>query len=107
MAQSTRPQLASAPNIAALRSEEQITDVVTLDNIVFDVDEPTGTITLDENNSWDSLLKTITFGLFFKTEKNVTIEANDAGSGVKSVEYCVSKEEIEKIRCRKKENRGA
>ena len=71
---------------------------VTIDlGLELDSIAPTGTITLDENNIWTSLAETITFGLFFKDAETVTIEANDAGSGVKSVEYCVSKEEIENI----------
>ncbi|MBE6751064.1 MAG: hypothetical protein E7556_00895 [Ruminococcaceae bacterium] len=59
---------------------------------------PTGLITLGESNNWSTLLDTISFVLFFKEEKELTITADDAdGSGVASVEYYVSAEQISDI----------
>ncbi len=67
-------------------------------NNELDTTVPTGTITLDENNSWNSLLETITFGLFFKEAKTVTITSTDEdGSGIASIEYYVSEEEIKDV----------
>lgn len=55
-----------------------------------------------EDNSWTSFLNAITFGLFFKETKNVTITAEDEGSGVDKIYYHLSdvemtEEEVEKL----------
>lgn len=47
---------------------------------------PTGTIQVESRN-WKELLNKITFGIFFKESKTVSIHAEDLGSGVKSVSY--------------------
>lgn len=52
--------------------------------------KPTGTITISDR-SFTTFLNTITFGLFFKETKQVTIAAEDAGSGIKTVSYSVVK----------------
>ncbi|MCD8045942.1 MAG: cadherin-like beta sandwich domain-containing protein [Clostridiales bacterium] len=49
---------------------------------------PTGTITVKEN-AFTSLINTITFGVFGKSNLDVTIEASDAETGVESVEYLI------------------
>ncbi|MCM1207896.1 MAG: InlB B-repeat-containing protein, partial [Ruminococcus sp.] len=54
---------------------------------------PTGSITID-SNSWKSFLNTITFGLFFKETKTVTITAADKGSGVDKVYYYTSENKL-------------
>ena len=56
---------------------------------------PTGTITVKENN-WKEFFHSISFGLFYKENLDVTITAEDPadnsgkGTGVKSIEYIVS-----------------
>lgn len=47
---------------------------------------PTGEIKI-KDNSFTSLLNTITFGYFFKETVSVSITGADAGSGVKTIEY--------------------
>ena len=47
---------------------------------------PTGTIKVTENE-WREFLNEITFGLFFKETKSVTITGEDACSGIASVKY--------------------
>lgn len=54
-----------------------------------DTQPPTGKIEI-EDNSWKSFLNSITFGLFFKETKNVTITAEDTGSGVDKINYHLS-----------------
>ena len=54
-----------------------------------DTTPPTGTIAI-ENNSWTSLLDAITFGVFFKETKQVTVTAEDTDSGVDKVYYYIS-----------------
>ena len=61
---------------------------------VSDITGPAVTITLDENNTWKNFLIKIGFGLFFKVEKNLTITAADAGSGIGSVMYYVSESDL-------------
>ena len=56
---------------------------------------PTGEIKISEN-SWKSFLNNITFGRFFKNTQTVTINANDDGSGIKTVEYLLSDKELTK-----------
>ena len=47
---------------------------------------PEGTIQV-ERSQWKEFLNTITFGLFFKESVQVTLRAEDAGSGLAAVEY--------------------
>lgn len=58
---------------------------------VLDTVKPSGSIKV-EQNEWKTFFHTITFGLFYKESKDVTIAAsdNENGSGVKSIEYVVS-----------------
>lgn len=57
---------------------------------VADVTAPTGEIKLGKN-SWKTFLNSITFGLFFKDTQEVTIIADDMGSGVDKIYYYLSK----------------
>ena len=48
-----------------------------------------------KDNKWTSFWNNLTFGLFFNETQDVTITANDAGSGMKSVEYYLVSSELE------------
>lgn len=56
---------------------------------ISDITAPTGEITVT-TNKWTEFLNTITFDLFFKATQTVTITAEDAGSGVATIEYYLS-----------------
>ena len=76
-------------------SDDVVSDIITISDVQIDANYPTGIITFGESNNWSTLLDTISFVLFFKEAKAVTITADDAnGSGVASVEYYVSAEQI-------------
>lgn len=62
--------------------------VVTVEGIV-DSTAPTAEITV-KGNSWSKFVDKITFGLFFNETQDVTITANDAGSGVDRIYYYLS-----------------
>ncbi len=51
-----------------------------------DMTAPTGTLTVGEN-TWNSILNDITFGIFFNETQKVTVTANDTESGVLKTEY--------------------
>lgn len=57
--------------------------------ILADTTAPTGTITV-EKNKWMEFINTITFGIFCKDKYDVTIEAADEQTGIKSIEYYVT-----------------
>lgn len=57
---------------------------------------PSGEITIGQNK-WNTLLNNITFGLFFKETKEITIESTDTGSGVAKTEYYFSDAEVSDI----------
>ena len=61
---------------------------------VSDEKVPELTITLDENTWWKSFLNQISFGLFFKEPKSLIIEATDEESGIGSVWYYLSNEDL-------------
>ncbi len=46
-------------------------------DLVADTTQPTGTITIDERNSWEEFINKISFGLFYKEKVKVTITAED------------------------------
>lgn len=48
-----------------------------------------------KDNKWTSFLNTITFGLFFKETQNVTITADDNGSGIDKIQYYVDEKCLE------------
>ena len=58
---------------------------------ITDPNAPKGEIVL-KKNKWNSFLNTITFGLFFKSTQQVTVNATDGvnESGVDKISYCVS-----------------
>ena len=58
----------------------------TVNVTVDDTIAPTGTVSIDDNQ-WNDLWNTITFGLFFKETKTVKVMATDALSGIAKVEY--------------------
>lgn len=57
--------------------------------IKIDKEAPTGTVSIDEVNKWTSLANSLTFGLFFNTEKAVTIDATDVTSQVNKTYYYI------------------
>ncbi|MBR5389144.1 hypothetical protein IK146_01120 [Candidatus Saccharibacteria bacterium] len=54
---------------------------------------PTGTVVISDN-SFNTILNTITFGLLFNETKNYTITAADDQSGIKTIEHIVSEREL-------------
>ena len=68
---------------------DMICNICGYDRTPPDTQPPTGKIEI-EDNSWTSLLNAITFGLFFNETKNVTITAEDTGSGVDQIYYYIS-----------------
>ena len=62
---------------------------------VADITPPVAEIKVKEN-SWTSFLNNLTFGLFFKETQDVTITVDDAGSGVKSIQYYLFDRELER-----------
>ena len=58
-------------------------------NTTADITAPSGKITISDNH-WNEFLNTVTFGLFFKETKTVTITAADSESGVAKIEYLLS-----------------
>lgn len=59
-----------------------------------DTQPPTGEIKI-EGHSWTQFLKSITFKWFFGETKQVTITAQDTGSGVDKIYYYISNYELE------------
>ena len=59
----------------------------TVNVIVVDTQAPTGKVYFDERSGWESFLNTITFGLFYKDEVTVKVDATDKLSGVAKIEY--------------------
>ncbi len=55
---------------------------------------PTGKIEIDTENFWTSFLETITFGLYYNNQQTVTITASDGGSGVASIEYLTTADDL-------------
>ena len=62
---------------------------------VADITSPAAEIKVKENK-WTSFWNNLTFGLFFKETQDVTITADDAGSGVKNIQYYLSDRELER-----------
>ena len=62
---------------------------------VADITPPAAEIKVKENK-WTSFWNNLTFGLFFKETQDVTITADDAGSGVKSIQYYLFDREPER-----------
>ena len=69
------------------RSAEQYVS----NTFVVDTVDPTGTVTVtvseDKKSSWSVLLEVLTFGLWSKTPVEISAEAQDEVSAIKSIEY--------------------
>lgn len=73
----------------------EMTDQVTIAEVLsFDKTAPTGTIKITDRGAWQELIHKISFGLFFKGDKIVNVSAEDAESGVKSVEYYLADKDL-------------
>ena len=69
-------------------SDDAMTDAIDLSaRLMWDTTAPTGVVRLSTGNFWTQLINKISFGMFFKEEKTVTITAEDTESGVKSIQY--------------------
>ena len=55
---------------------------------------PTGIIRIDTNNWWKEFLNAITFNLFYKDDQSVAIEASDTDSGIDTIEYLLTAEDL-------------
>ena len=55
---------------------------------------PTGEIRIDERNAWQEFVHTITFGTFYKDAQTVSVTAEDGGSGVKTIEYLITADDL-------------
>lgn len=66
-----------------------VSDVNIMVEGIADVTAPTAQIEVVENK-WTSFLSNIIFDLFFDKTQDITITANDAGSGVNTIEYKLS-----------------
>ena len=81
---------------AAIREQGSYTFVPT-DNVTVEVTGVADTIAPDvtltaKTVSWKQFFNKITFGLFFKETVDVTVVANDGGSGIDTAEYLVTEE---------------
>ena len=56
---------------------------------ITDAYSPTGTIKVS-THEWNTLINTLTFGIFYKERQTVTITAADEGSGVDEVSYFIT-----------------
>ncbi len=63
-----------------------ISSVVT-QHYKIDKTAPTGEVTLNERTAFQTILNKITFGLFFNSEVNVKLTADDDASGIRSILY--------------------
>ena len=65
-----------------------MTDAIDLSGkLKWDTTAPEGRVQLSTGNFWTNLINKISFDLFFKEDKTVTITAQDTDSGVKSIQY--------------------
>ena len=69
-----------------------MTDLVTRSASI-DKTAPTGTIKLDKSG-WNSFVEDITFGLITNEDMEATITAEDACSGLESIEYVISSKSL-------------
>ncbi len=68
-------------------------DIVITVNGVADITVPVAEINI-KDNKWTSFWNSITFGLFFNEIQDVTITANDLGSGVNTIQYYLTSGEL-------------
>ena len=71
-----------------------ISEAIT-ENYKIDKTAPTGTIRIGEQNEWQEFLSTISFSLFYKDEQSVTLTGNDTSSGLKTIEYLVTEDDLD------------
>lgn len=69
-----------------IKGKGNYTGMASVEWRIRDASNPTGNILIKEHK-WNSLLNEMTFGLFFTATQEVTIQAEDAGSGVDEVYY--------------------
>lgn len=69
--------------------------LVKIEKYKIDKTPATGAVKLSgKDTKWDKFLNDITFGMYFNSAQKVTVEAKDQLSGVKSIEYYESSEEL-------------
>ena len=78
----------AATTYADLAGDESVRSV-TLTALWEATGYPWGEIRIDERNAWQRFLNLISFGLFFREEKTVTITAGDASGEDVEVEYFI------------------
>ncbi len=78
----------TATTYADLAGDESV-QFVTLTALWEPTGYPWGEIRIDERNAWQRFLNLISFGLFFREEKTVTITAGDASGEDVEVEYFI------------------
>ena len=78
----------AATTYADLAGDESVQSV-TLTALWEPTGFPWGEIRIDERNAWQRFLNLISFGLFFREEKTVTITAGDASGEDVEVEYFI------------------
>ena len=78
----------TATTYADLAGDESVQSV-TLTALWEATGYPWGEIRIDERNAWQRFLNLISFGLFFREEKTVTITAGDASGEDVEVEYFI------------------
>lgn len=62
---------------------------------VTDITAPTGEIKI-ASDIWKEFINKVTFGRFYKESQQVTISAEDQGSGIDKISYCISHKEMTK-----------
>lgn len=70
-----------------------ISEVVT-EYYKIDKTAPAGEIRINERNWWQEFLNTISFNLFYPDKQTVSITASDNGSGVKTIEYLLTADDL-------------
>lgn len=78
----------AATTYADLAGDESVQSV-TLTALWEATGYPWGEIRIDERNAWQKFLNIISFGLFFREEKTVTVTAGDASGEDVEVEYFI------------------
>ncbi|MBU5430330.1 DUF1542 domain-containing protein [Kineothrix sp. MSJ-39] len=89
--------------IPVLITSRNYQDVTVNVRVHIDVTAPDAEITIADE-TWKNVLNKITFGMFFKESKEVTIRANDSGIGLGSVQYYVANAEMTEEQLRQLES---
>ncbi len=77
-------------------SESGLTSDIVKYTVMLDNKAPSGEIAMGQSK-WNTFLNNITFGLFFKDTKAITVESTDIGSGMAKTEYYLSGAEVSDI----------